>query len=516
MPLLNVGTDQTNLIHLIQEYSLTFKRTHPTPSIAKDCFNQLNLLVNTQWDGCDEPTKTKVLQVQLTLTAVIVGSGKSSLIAKTYKKLSLFWKSIGIENYVKILSKLTINYDPSFVIHLIITWDFVIRFCVEKKNSEIIVKNKQVLNDIFLKNVVGSKNKLSSDIISLGLKYFLKQIDHDDFSKSVLPALQKALLRNPEIIFNLTPNILKGLSLDLSPYALDLGKLFATNLYSKDDSLRADAILATRNLAEQCSNSAAIESLIDHYFAVLNGSEGKLTVAIQRFGVLSGIGALSYHSANGEAQYLSEAACRKFVGALKQEVHEGTILHATSQLQLWCSRLTNEIPSIFIEWFKSLPNIKTTNSVIKSSYLLCLTAAFKSNMVEQIGEIFPLLLTSAQKSFQATVSQLPLLTEGLYSTNLILKLCSLDKQYGKSNKKKKKLINQTLILFYLDSKAKAVIQAILAPEKLAFLSDKFINSANEETLLVLLQLIESLVLNFEKKLKEKFKYEIVNIIFLIY
>ena len=61
-----------------------------------------------------------------------------------------------------------------------------------------------------------------------------------------------------------------------------------------------------------------------------------------------------------------------------------------------------------------------------------------------------------------------------------------------------------------------MIQAILAPEKLAFLSDKFINSANEETLLVLLQLIESLVLNFEKKLKEKFKYEIVNIIFLIY
>ena len=61
-----------------------------------------------------------------------------------------------------------------------------------------------------------------------------------------------------------------------------------------------------------------------------------------------------------------------------------------------------------------------------------------------------------------------------------------------------------------------MIQAILAPEKLAFLSDKFINSANEETLLVLLQLIESLVLNFEKKLKEKLKYEIVNIIFLIY
>ena len=72
-----------------------------------------------------------------------------------------------------------------------------------------------------------------------------------------------------------------------------------------------------------------------------------------------------------------------------------------------------------------------------------------------------------------------------------------------------------MILFYLDSKAKAVIQAILSPEKLAFLSDKFINSANEETLLVLLQLIESLILNFEKKLKEKLKYEIVNIIFLI-
>lgn len=52
---------------------------------------------------------------------------------------------------------------------------------------------------------------------------FLKKLNHDNFKSSLLPALQKSMLRNPEVILEAVGLIISGLNLDLSPYAMDLG-----------------------------------------------------------------------------------------------------------------------------------------------------------------------------------------------------------------------------------------------------------------------------------------------------
>ena len=52
--------------------------------------------------------------------------------------------------------------------------------------------------------------------------------------------------------------MLVGVSIDLSGYVTELGKTFATNLKSKDDSTREDAILATMALGKQCSDQSAV------------------------------------------------------------------------------------------------------------------------------------------------------------------------------------------------------------------------------------------------------------------
>lgn len=52
----------------------------------------------------------------------------------------------------------------------------------------------------------------------------LKLVTHDEFKSTLLPALQKSMLRNPEVILECVGVVIKGMNLDLSQYAMDLGK----------------------------------------------------------------------------------------------------------------------------------------------------------------------------------------------------------------------------------------------------------------------------------------------------
>jgi HEAT repeat protein len=469
----------------LHNYSLNLKQINSTKSLARVYLTAFKLSLCVNWNQTNDDIKNKLIETQAIICTVITGTNSSVIINKAYKKLKNFWKSIAIEEYVDSLAKLSENCDQSIALHLTILWDFVIKYASELRLSEFIAKYKPIFRELFIKHIIGTKTKLSNDLITVGMKYQLKQITHEDFSNLFLPSIQKSVLRNSEVVLNLIGFILKGLSLDLSPYALEIGKLVASQLHSKDDTLRIEAISATKYLAQQCSNSSAIEALLKHYFAVLNGSEGKLTIAVQRYGVISGIGALSYHSVSGEAQALSEMASELFVNVLKQEVHEATILHITSQLQLWCNRLVSRIPNVLIDWFKSLQTLKTSTAYVKSAYISCLYFGFKQNMSEQANDILSILTNSAQKSFTSTVSQMPLLNEGLYATCLILKVCNFNKQY--------------------EAKVKSVFNGIFETEKLAFLSEKFISSASEETLQILINFIDALVFNYENKLNDKMK-----------
>lgn len=182
---------------------------------------------------------------------------------------------------------------------------------------------------------------------------FLKQITPDLLKKILLPALQKSMLRNPEIILEAVGLVIGGLGLDLSPYSLDLGNSLIANLYSKDDQARNESAQAIKALAEQISDPKAIEELLKRCFSVFHGSDGKLTVVDHKIGVLQGAGNLSFNKVSGAfLQELSEKACEHFTKVLEVEVHEKTLCHALEMFGLWGSKFGNEIPKKVIEAFK--------------------------------------------------------------------------------------------------------------------------------------------------------------------
>ena len=91
-----------------------------------------------------------------------------------------------------------------------------------------------------------------------------------------------------------------SLSIDLSGYVGDLAKPFATQLHANDDSTRESAVKCVASLALRCSDSEAILTLLKSIFAVLNGSEGKLTVADHKISLLNAVAALADNSILGE------------------------------------------------------------------------------------------------------------------------------------------------------------------------------------------------------------------------
>lgn len=86
-----------------------------------------------------------------------------------------------------------------------------------------------VLLDIFLKVAVSCKIKPAAYVIKESHP-LLARLTHDEFSSQLLPAIQKAMLRNPEVILPSVGQLLQGLTLDLSQYALDIGKSLARTL----------------------------------------------------------------------------------------------------------------------------------------------------------------------------------------------------------------------------------------------------------------------------------------------
>ena len=73
-----------------------------------------------------------------------------------------------------------------------------------------------------------------------------------------MPAMSKYLLRSPEIALACVSCILDAVSIDLSVYAQELGKTFTSNLKSKDDGTREDAVKAMLALGRQSSNQEAV------------------------------------------------------------------------------------------------------------------------------------------------------------------------------------------------------------------------------------------------------------------
>nr|CAD7442358.1 unnamed protein product [Timema bartmani] len=473
------------------------------------------LLIEHGLNNCSDNAKAefqRLVDAQAVLLSVVAAAGVGRNTAKAYKILSTMWKSV--KGSEELYSNALTNAEPSA--HIVVFGSYLIRYLSEIKRTELIAKYKPSLLDIFIKVAISCKNKPALYIVKES-EPLLKHVTHEEFKQFLLPAMQKAMLRNPEIILECVGNVMLGLSLDLSQYAQDIGKSLVANLHSKEDLARDESVAACRSLALQCSDSGALEGLLHHLFDVFHGSEGKLTVATHKISVLDGAGNLSYNAVTGSSvQKLASSAADHFIKVLDTEVvkrvpgyrsrslgvqslplpecfcealaldqgqilplHEKTLIHALEVFSLWCTKLSNEVPNKVLDWLKKGPGLKTSTAGVRTAYIGCMSACFSGNTLGQGVDFIPYLLKTVEKAVgQAT--QIPIVTEALSAACLLLKIVSSDVGADKN------LGNFWTIVSDMD--------------KQLFVSEKFLTLASNNALYHVLLLCERLLLDHIDKL----------------
>lgn len=413
--------------------------------------------------------------------AILLCAAVSSNLKKTKLKVCQLtyniWKSNAavVDLYVSALQN---TKEPS--LQNVVLGSYLIQHLVNESNTELVNKFKANLLDMFIKVAVSVKVKPPVYVVDES-RALLRQLSHDEFKGQLLPAVQKAMLRNPEVILECVGHIISVVSLDLSQYAGDIGKSLAANLHSKEDLARVESADACRRLAQQCSDAAAIEHLLNQIFAVFHGSEGKLTVAEQKISVLQGAGNLSFNSVSGSSiQKLATFAADQFIKVLGIEVHEKTLVHALEMMSLWCSKFTNEIPTSVIDGLKKGLGLKTSTAHVRTAYIQTMSSCFTSSTAHLGSDVVPLLLKAIEKG-ASQQTQAPIVTEALAATCLLLKLCTSAGTVS-------------------ESQLSSVLPAITDAEKQLFVSEKFLSVASDEAINNVMNLSEQLLVNHADKL----------------
>uniref|UniRef100_A0A9J8BGY3 GCN1 activator of EIF2AK4 n=1 Tax=Cyprinus carpio carpio TaxID=630221 RepID=A0A9J8BGY3_CYPCA len=262
--------------------------------------------------------------------------------------------------------------------------------------------------------------------------------------------------------------MLASLTLDLSQYALDIGKGISSQLKANNPELMEQAVTALQNLAHQCSDPSAVQDLVKHLFGILGGQW-----------MLSGLQSCSHHAVSGSSsQSLSSSVAVMFIPYLQQEVHEGTLVHAVSVLSQWTSRFTVDVPSELREWFKKAFTLKTSTSLVRHAYLqrLCLCSG---DALNQAVDFMPLLIQTVEKA-AAQNTQHSLLSEGVAASVLLCRLSMLDS--------------------VPEAKLASFWNLILDEKKPLFTTEKFLSQASEEALCTVLLLCERLFLDQPQRL----------------
>ncbi|XP_053962827.1 eIF-2-alpha kinase activator GCN1 isoform X1 [Anastrepha ludens] len=339
-------------------------------------------------------------------------------------------------------------------------------------------KCKSELLDHFVKGIITSKTKLPESFV-IACRPLLQVLTQSDFEENILPVLQKSILRNPEVAIKTMGLVLHELNIDLSKYVESLGKVLLQNLYCKDDTARHESLQSLKELSQKCATVESIEYLLNGIFAILNGENGKITVAEYRMNLIQGAGYLSFNSiSSSKTSTLLHLVVDLFSKALASEIQERVICHTLDMFSLWSVKFVGELPKTIIDIFNRGLDLKTTTQPVRVAYLQWLLAALQNAKLHEEINFTPFLITLVEKGLQ-NPSQIPLVCEALCAACVILQT-------------ERSLNNIILSNFW---------SVIFDMNKQIFFSERFMVAAPAETLCYVSLMAENLLTQYADKLK---------------
>ncbi|PQE17282.1 putative translation activator GCN1 protein [Rutstroemia sp. NJR-2017a BVV2] len=157
--------------------------------------------------------------------------------------------------------------------------------CARKPEAKSILESKKsLIYTFYTREIIGSRTALPPHIASALDDFFVAFATQEDIEREIIPPLEKALLRAPEIVLNdLVTPLFQSLpsSIDLSNILRSkLLKPILSNVKSTNATIRQGALSAFRAIVPRCHDEAAIAQVSDEILGPLKA--GKVSAADQR------------------------------------------------------------------------------------------------------------------------------------------------------------------------------------------------------------------------------------------
>lgn len=233
-------------------------------------------------------TKIILLHAKV-LEACIAANGRpsvkhSALVVSRRALRSAFQGNDGEQRAEQVVSKLT-NGSSGAGFRAAVLLGVTAGVCARSpKLKEILKKQKSHYISFYLREIIGSRTTVPSHI-AIGLAdFFGSFVTFEDMKNDIAPAIEKALLRAPEIVLNdLISPLINSLpeTVDMAPLLADrLSKPLLSNVKSSNATIREGATSTLINVIKHSQDETSMRIVMDEVLTPLVAS--KLTAAEHR------------------------------------------------------------------------------------------------------------------------------------------------------------------------------------------------------------------------------------------
>lgn len=502
----------------------------PTDSLSKYIFFYSKICTNFKWKTLDDNCRKSLVQSHAILCGFYAKNKIKIHFELHFKQLESFFVKLDqdcLNEYCTVLKNLSSNSTQS--IEYLILWNNLIRYDT-KDHYSIFSTYKDFILEQLNKSVIMSKIKISETYGAFCFENIFTRLDFKDFSDTILPSLQKSILRSAETSLSLLVYIFEPLKFDLSPisqgkffeffffieigiFFSEIGKILGNFIHSKEETLQEESLHSVQIFIKKCSSTESVEFLICHFAKIFNGSEGKLTVLSQKVSVIKSIGILSFHNVKDSVseQQVFNTAIGEFVKICKQETVESNLVLLFNQIKLWIQNNSRCLmPKLFFEFLVDFKKSKLATAAVLVSLFDCLSTLLKieDNFQKHINlfdEQLISLVINSSKNITSSLAKIQILTESLYSSTVLLQIYGRNKSMG--------MLLIPFPLFYLiqifkTDNVKNFLNTISQLNKVTFLSDKFILESPSDNLHCLVDFISLTFQNIDVSENDK-KYLIL-------
>lgn len=238
------------------------------------------------WNRCGiEIIAAEAQALELCLGSAIRDSVKHSALVVTRRGLRkvFYSETIGEEAIMSVVKYLTTKGTSNARNAVLL--GVVAGVCARRPSSKHVLEGlKEEYFTFYLRELIGSRAVVPHHLAESLQDFFVSFTSGEDFKSQIVPALEKALLRAPEVILDdLVGPLIRSIDteIDLSDVLLtSLLKPLLANVKSTNASIRAGATDAFGVVASHCYNQESLEKIAEEVLQPLKQS--KVTVVEQR------------------------------------------------------------------------------------------------------------------------------------------------------------------------------------------------------------------------------------------